>query len=103
MPNFAENRIISTAGGDANQDYYWDFGKRGSGSFKCSIAGVFGSRTLAVQDVDRSGNKTVLKDPDGNLMSAVAANVAVVAHGKGLLLTMSGTGTAEITLEALQL
>lgn len=101
MATFADDQIISTAGGDANGDFTFPLTGQTlpTGTYVLMLAGTWGSRTLNVQAEDRSGNKLTLEDEDGVAMSAVGADkIVVVTIAKSLTLTMAGTGTALITV-----
>lgn len=101
MANFENNKIISTVGGDDNGNFDWELPEMGT--YRLTIGGTWGSRTLAVGTVDRSGNFFVLPDKDGNDMTAISANTIVVVATDNLRITMAGTGTAELTCEIQQL
>jgi hypothetical protein len=102
MANFADDQIISTAGGDANGDFTFPLAGQPSlpaGSYVLSIMGTFGSRTIGVKAEDRSGNQKVLDDEGGTPMTALAANkIVVVTIAEKLTLTMAGTLTALLTI-----
>ena len=102
MANFADDQIISTAGGDANGDFSFPLAGLPSlpgGTYVLSIMGAFGSRTIGVKAEDRSGNKLVLEDEDGAAMTALAAaKIVIVTIAEKLTLTMAGTGTALLTI-----
>lgn len=97
MANFADDQIISTAGGDDNGDFDLDIPV--PGEYILTIGGTFGSRSLELLDVDRSGNEFAITDPSGAALSAVTAAISyTVDLSKTLRITMTGTGTALITV-----
>ena len=99
--SFATNQIIDTASGDTGP---FEFKVRSPGTYAFSLGGTFASRTFALQSRDRSGNITVLDDPDGTALSAVAANVTLeVSITRSIWIVMDGTGDAVITVEAQKL
>lgn len=102
MADFANDDIISTAGGDANGDF--SYPKSGQavhpGDYFLSVMGAWGSRTIEVRVPDRSGNYVVPNGSSGSALTGQTANFAeVVTIGRsGLTLSMAGSGTALLTV-----
>lgn len=102
MPTYNNSGTITLANTEGDNDH--DFKFRSPGAWKVSIGGTFGSRTLTAKDVDAAGNETTLKDEEGNLLSAIAANTVFVINSNRMRLTANGTsGASSITVECVKL
>lgn len=101
MPTYRNSGTIALAAPDANEDH--DFIFRSPGSWKVTIAGTYGSRTLAAKDVGSAGDEVGLKDEAGVALTAIAANKSFVISSNRLRLTTAGTGAANIQVDAIKL
>ena len=103
MSTFAEDDIISSAGGDAAGTYsYPKAGQRMPvGEYVLSVMGTWDGNSIEVRVPDRSGNYYVPDDKDGNALTGKTANFgdAVLTLGSaGVQLVLTGSGSQELTV-----
>lgn len=94
MPDFQNTRRINTVAGDANDDY--ELVLRSPGWYKFLFGGTFASRSFEILEIDADGNEFPIKDEDGNVLSAVTANVTFQFAGDRVVFRMTGTGDADV-------